>query len=86
MINRRREEPQPVQVGARVSGGAEAAIHAISRLMNHMPDDHVLVKSSFQYHQEGGSDPPTSMPTRHQNHTALCMPLACSPKVTYVWK
>ena len=47
VIKRRSEELQPVQVGAGVSGGAEAAVHFVRRLINHMPDDHVLVKLDF---------------------------------------
>ena len=47
VIKRRSEELQPVQVGAGVPGGAEAAGHAVRRLVNLMPDDHVLVKLDF---------------------------------------
>ena len=47
VIKRRSEELLPVQVGAGVSGGAEAAVHAVRRLVNHMPDDHVFVKLDF---------------------------------------
>ena len=34
-------------MGAGVSGGAEAAVHAFRRLVNHMPDDHDFVKLDF---------------------------------------
>ena len=47
VIERRSEELQPVQVGAGVPGGAEAAVHAVRRLINHMPDENVLVKLDF---------------------------------------
>ena len=30
-----------------VSGGAEAAVHSIRRVVDNMPDDHVLVKLDF---------------------------------------
>ena len=35
------------QVGVGVSGGCEAAVYAIRRLVEQMPDDHVLVKLDF---------------------------------------
>ena len=47
VIKRRNEELQPIQVGVGVSGGAEAAIHALRRYVSTMPDDHVLVKLDF---------------------------------------
>ena len=47
VIKRRSEELQPVQVSAEVPGGPKAAVHAVCRLVNHMPDDHVLVKLDF---------------------------------------
>ena len=47
VIKRRSEELQPIQVGDGVSGGAEAAIHAMRRRVSTMPDDHVLVKLDF---------------------------------------
>ena len=47
VIEKRSEEPQPIQVGTGVSGGAEAAVHAVRRLVIHMPDDHVFVKLNF---------------------------------------
>ena len=47
VIKRRSKKLQPVEVGAGVPGGAEAAVHAIRRLVNHTPDDHVLVKLDF---------------------------------------
>ena len=34
-------------MGADVSGGAEAAVHAVRPLVNHMPNDHVFVKLDF---------------------------------------
>ena len=47
VIKRRSEEFQPIQVGAGVSGGAEAAVHAVRRLVEHLPDDQVMVKLDF---------------------------------------
>ena len=44
VIKRRSAELQPIQVNVEVSGGCEAAVHAIRRLVEQMPDDHVLVK------------------------------------------
>ena len=38
---------QPIQVGVGVSGGAEASIHAMRRLVTNLPDDHVVVKLDF---------------------------------------
>ena len=35
-------------MGAGIPGGADAAVHAVRRLVNHMPDDHVLVKLDFE--------------------------------------
>ena len=34
-------------MGAGISGGAEAAVHAVRRVVNHMPDDHFFVKLNF---------------------------------------
>ena len=42
-VIKRSEELQLIQVGAGVSCGAEAAVHAVRRLVNHMPDNHVFV-------------------------------------------
>ena len=47
VIKRRSAELPPVQVGVEVSGGCEAAVHAIHRLVEVMPDDHMLVKLDF---------------------------------------
>ena len=30
-----------------VTGGAEAPVHAVRRLVEHLPDDHVMVKLEF---------------------------------------
>ena len=38
----------PLQVGVGVAGGAEAAVHIPRRLLNNLPDDHVLVKLDFK--------------------------------------
>ena len=38
---------QPTQVGVRVSGGAEVAIHATRRYVKQLPDNHVIVKLDF---------------------------------------
>ena len=47
VIKRRNDELQPIQVGSGVSGGAEAAVNAVRRLVEHLPDDHVMVKFDF---------------------------------------
>ena len=47
VIKTRSEALQPIQVGVGESGGAEAAIHAMRRLVSTMPDDHVIVKFGF---------------------------------------
>ena len=47
VINRRNDELQPLQVDDGVSGGAKAAFHAVRRLVEHLPDDHVIVKLDF---------------------------------------
>ena len=44
VINRRSDELHPIPVGVGVSGGAEAAVHAMRRLVFNMPDDQVLVE------------------------------------------
>ena len=38
----------PLQVGVGVAGGAESAVHVTHRLLNNLPDDHVLVKLDFK--------------------------------------
>jgi len=35
---------QPQQLGVGVAGGAEAAVHAVHRLVSNMPDNNVIVK------------------------------------------
>jgi len=35
------------QTGVRVSGGAEAAVHAMRRLVENLPSDRVIVKLDF---------------------------------------
>ena len=47
MIASRSQELQPQQLGAGVSGGAEAAVHATWRLAQNLPSDHVIVKLDF---------------------------------------
>ena len=47
VIKRRSDELQSIQVDVDVSGGAEAAIHTMRRLVTHLPDDHVVVKLDF---------------------------------------
>ena len=44
VIKRRSDELQPIQVGVGVSGGAQAAILAMRRLVIYLPDNHVVVK------------------------------------------
>ena len=47
VIKRRAAELQPIQVSVCVSGGVEAAIHSMLRLVSDIPDDHVLVNLDF---------------------------------------
>ena len=47
VIERRSSELSPIQVGVGVSDGAEAAVHSIRKVVDNMPDDHVLVKLDF---------------------------------------
>ena len=47
IIERRSIDLGPIQVGVRVSGGAEAAVHSIRRVVDNLPDHHVLVKLDF---------------------------------------
>jgi len=47
VIERRSMEFRPLQLGAGVSGGAEAAVHATRRLVQNLPSDHVIVKLDF---------------------------------------
>ena len=47
VIDRRSSELSPIQVGVGVSGGVKAAVHSIHRIVNNLPDDHVLVKLDF---------------------------------------
>ena len=48
VIKNRSEALQPIHVGVGVLGGAEAAIHAMRRLVSTMPDDHVIVKLDLE--------------------------------------
>ena len=73
-------------MGAGVPGGAEAAVHAIRRLVNYMPDDHVLVKLDFTSAFNTGrrdliliSTADKTQELYHFVHASL----ACSPKLTY---
>ena len=43
----RSNELKPVQVGVGVSGGAEAAVHAVRRFVVTLEDDNVLVNLDF---------------------------------------
>ena len=47
VIKRKSTELQPTQVGVGVSGGAEAVVNAIRRLLSSLPDNHVFVKLDF---------------------------------------
>ena len=47
VIGRRSMELQPQQLGAGVSCGAEAAVHATWRLVQQLPTDHVIVKLDY---------------------------------------
>ena len=86
VIKSRSEALQPIHVGVGVLGGAEAAIHAMRRLVSTMPDDHVIVKLDFAnaYNSvrrdavlETVADKmPKLYPFKHSS-------LACCPKLTY---
>ena len=45
--SKRSEDLQPQQLGVGVSGGAEAAVHAVRRLVKNLPTGHVVVKLDF---------------------------------------
>ena len=47
VITKRSKALQPQQLGVGVSGGAEAAVHAMRRLVNNLPANHVIVKLDF---------------------------------------
>ena len=47
VIVRRSLELQTQQLRVGVSGGAEAAVHATRRLLENLPDGHVIVKLDF---------------------------------------
>ena len=47
VIRDRSQALRPIQIGVGVQGGAEAAIHASRRIMQHLPDGHVFVKLDF---------------------------------------
>ena len=47
VIERRSNDLSPIQVGVGISGGAEAAVHSIRRIVDNLPDNHVLVKLDF---------------------------------------
>ena len=47
VIGRRSEALQPQQLGAGVSGGAEAAVHTVRRLVENLLPGHVIVKLDF---------------------------------------
>ena len=73
-------------MGVEVSGGAEAAIHAMRCLVSTMPDDHVLVKLDFSNtyntvrRDAVFETVAAKMPELHRFvHSSL----ACSPKLIY---
>jgi len=47
VIEERGKAMQPQQLGVGVAGGAEAAVHAVRRLVSNMPDDNFIVKLDF---------------------------------------
>ena len=47
VIARRSQALQPQQLGVGVSGGAEAAVHAVRRLAQNLPSGHAIVKLDF---------------------------------------
>ena len=47
IITNRSQVLQPQQLGVGVAGGAEAAVHAMRRLLQNLPPGHVVVKLDF---------------------------------------
>ena len=47
VIKKRSQDLQPLQLGVGISGGAEAAVHAMRRLLRSLPPGHVVVKLDF---------------------------------------
>ena len=47
ITKKRSQVLQSQQLGVGVSGGAEAAVHAMRRLVKNLPPDHVIVKLDF---------------------------------------
>jgi len=47
VIEKRSKALQPQQLGVGVAGGAEAAVHAVRRLVSNLPKDNVVVKLDF---------------------------------------
>jgi len=47
VIARRSQALQPQQLGVGVSGGADAAVHAMRRLLTNLPPGHAVVKLDF---------------------------------------
>ena len=86
MIKRRSEELQPVQVGAGVPGGAEAAVNSVRRLVNHMPDDNVLIKLDFTNALNTVRKDLILVSTADKTpelYRFVHATLACSPKIAY---
>ena len=54
VIASRSQELQPQQLGAGVSGGAEAAVHATRRLAQNLPGSPTSCSSSYLWHYRGG--------------------------------
>ena len=61
-------------MGSGVSGNAEAAVHAVRRLVNHMPDDHVFVTWILSMLSVLSEEIRflRQQRTRHQSSIALC--------------
>ena len=71
---------------AGVSGGTEAAVHAVRRLVNHIPDDHVFVKLDFSNVFNTGRRDLTFVPTVNNTPELYRFVHAspeCSPTLTY---
>ena len=49
VIKAKSNELKPIQVKVGVSGGAEAAVHAVRRFVETLEDGNVLVKLDFAY-------------------------------------
>ena len=58
-------------------------VHAVHRLVNHMPDDHVLVKLDFTNAFTTVRRDLILVSTAEKTHRFVHASLSCSPKLTY---